>query len=1582
MDAAAAIGADVGPGVLAAAVALRWSRPDLTRLLAEHLAECAEATGDRDGWLTAAGWSVHAAHAVGDGRDAAAEVLDQLAGWGEAVLDGPAADRLRVELAVVAHDAGDTASAAALLVRPVSSDDVELVADRAVALARCAATDAASDGSLGAVEAAEAAWDRVPGARGRTGLASARLVAAAAERRRGRATEAVVRAVSGLSGLDRARGAGGGPTPSGHLAAALAAEWITALVDGGRIAQARDVLGPLQARLEERTRPTRQLAHLRLTIARVLATRPGEAAVEELQRAARDAAAADVPDLEHLCRTALGELHESRGRMEAAIESVRLAVLADRRHRARAERLHRALAAAGPLLGAGHDPEPTREAPDDDAIARTVVLRAVRPRSEPGPGADPWSTGAWGTDAVARPNGSGRGAGTAGSPSVSDPRGRSGARPSATGAAGRAAGAEGGGRRRRTDAPADPDRAPDHYAVDDRAGRPTLPEDGSAVPRGGDRTPSDAEQGSTGATNGHARRGQPSGASSDRPAGRHTDRPGDRNGSGVRNGSGDRNGSGVRDAGTSRAAGGGQHAADSSERSVDDPATAPRAHDARGGSAERRGGAGSGDGAGAGSGGRFRADASGRPAPPSSAARPWSAEGVWGAAATGAESASGSGAATGDAGPDSVAEDVLLPGGVDPEAWLTAALAELDRIWHEPAAPDDSARGCVVVLDLARSGDAVSGPEAADTMREVAVRLADRLPAGSRLREDAPGALSVVMPGSDRAAASEWMRSVVPAVADGLAATGSPADALLRASVHGTDGVVGAQVLQRLDRASDGPSGPPPPRPGATWRGQDAPRGRDAGSDGADALFGALPPGARGDGERGALHRSSPEFRRHGTAPGSGSGRSGSAGSGSARPGATGTDAPDRATTGSGTTGTATAGSGTTGTATAGSETTGPATTGPARTGPARTGTARTGTATTGPGTTGPGTTASGMTRSGMTGPATVGSATVGSGTVGSGTTQPGASGFGAAGTGTTEEGMTGPGTTGTSGPGTSGPGTSGTGSSTTRSSTARRDTGAASARSAAEESAAPGVTPTDPAAAGPSATAPPAAGPEESRASRPAVAGATAPPRTATSRTSAGADAGRAVGAGPSAARPGSAAVGPATAERGRPSHRSGDESDDAPPHLLTGSSGPGVGDVDGAEEHGQVRDVPRAAASRGPSDDGPDLGTAPGTRAPAARHPADPPLPSSTGGTALGEHAGGSAAATGTSRDEASGPVAADGRSAVPDVPAAPPPPFAVWRTGPVVRRPYLPDGVVVRPGTGGRRHRPAAAPDAASAATPGAAPDAADAADDRGAARQDDAVVRDRPEGDHDGGSSGRGGAERVVERSDRPAGRGDGQGRPSVGPGTGPGGRTGPGRGGAAAGAAGTGAVPRHAGGDGSTVAETQAETQIGTGRPGAGSVVAHGRSGGTTGAADETGWPGPASVADRVAGTADAGERAGQAGRAPSSGPSGELSGRPSGAAGVAGGAPVTASGPGGDVATGARPEGAGGAGSGKPADREPADREPADREPADREPADREPADGRGRNSGERADERGEEPPDGLGLADLLAGALAAYRRI
>jgi hypothetical protein len=77
------------------------------------------------------------------------------------------------------------------------------------------------------------------------------------------------------------------------------------------------------------------------------------------------------------------------------------------------------------------------------------------------------------------------------------------------------------------------------------------------------------------------------------------------------------------------------------------------------------------------------------------------------------------------------------------------------------------------------------------------------------------------------------------------------------------------------------------------------------------------------------------------------------------------------------------------------------------------------------------------------------------------------------------------------------------------------------------------------------------------------------------------------------------------------------------------------------------------------------------------------------------------------------------------------------------------------------------------------------------------------------------------------------------------------------------------------------------------------------------------------------------------------------------------------------VATGARPEGAGGAGSGKPADREPADREPADREPADREPAD-----GRGRDSGERADERGEEPPDGLGLADLLAGALAAYRRI
>ncbi|MDN5749816.1 MAG: hypothetical protein L0H64_15065, partial [Pseudonocardia sp.] len=199
---------------------------------------------------------------------------------------------------------------------------------------------------------------------------------------------------------------------------------------------------------------------------------------------------------------------------------------------------------------------------------------------------------------------------------------------------------------------------------------------------------------------------------------------------------------------------------------------------------------------------------------------------------------------------------------VDPDTWLAAALAELDRIWGtSPQAAngsgataeatetaraetasggmsaggmsaDDSTvgtavpavtgttaadttaggkgvAGCVVVLDLSRAGERLPTEAAAPTVARVAQRLADRLPPSSRLREDGVGAVSVVLPGRDYAAASEWMHGVLPGLVDGLTVEPAAVGSLLRAAVHDVNGVVGAQILQRLDgaRPGRGPAG-------------------------------------------------------------------------------------------------------------------------------------------------------------------------------------------------------------------------------------------------------------------------------------------------------------------------------------------------------------------------------------------------------------------------------------------------------------------------------------------------------------------------------------------------------------------------------------------------------------------------------------------------------------------------------------------------------------------------------------------------------------------------------------------------------
>jgi hypothetical protein len=339
-----------GPAhLLSAAAALRWSRPDLTAELADHVLAGSAAFGDRERWLVAAGWAVHARSATGDGRETASNMLKALRRWGSVALAMPAADRLRVELALVAVGVGQTDRARALLA-PIatSGGSPQLRADAYTALARCALEDAPGEVTA-ALRAARAGWAEVGGSDAQTGMAAADLVAAAAHRRGGRpgaAAEAARAGISRLEGVPELRATG---TPSEYLSAALTAEWISALLDEERFDEARHGCEPLLAWLAEPVRPSRQLARLRLMTARALA--PGGASrltAQLLEKAAQDAAASDAPDLEFVSRSALATVLEGVDQIEAATRSTRAAELARRRDRHRDRQFHAMLAVAVP----------------------------------------------------------------------------------------------------------------------------------------------------------------------------------------------------------------------------------------------------------------------------------------------------------------------------------------------------------------------------------------------------------------------------------------------------------------------------------------------------------------------------------------------------------------------------------------------------------------------------------------------------------------------------------------------------------------------------------------------------------------------------------------------------------------------------------------------------------------------------------------------------------------------------------------------------------------------------------------------------------------------------------------------------------------------------------------------------------------------------------------------------------------------------------------------------------------------------------------------------------------------------------
>ncbi len=123
------------------------------------------------------------------------------------------------------------------------------------------------------------------------------------------------------------------------------------MLDTGRVDEAQDGCEPLFGWLGEPPRPCRQLARLRLTVARAVAsgTAP-EVTAEALAKAAQDAADSDAPDLEVVSRSALSALLQQLGRADEANAAILLAAQAERRDKHR-DQLFRAVLGAATVPG-------------------------------------------------------------------------------------------------------------------------------------------------------------------------------------------------------------------------------------------------------------------------------------------------------------------------------------------------------------------------------------------------------------------------------------------------------------------------------------------------------------------------------------------------------------------------------------------------------------------------------------------------------------------------------------------------------------------------------------------------------------------------------------------------------------------------------------------------------------------------------------------------------------------------------------------------------------------------------------------------------------------------------------------------------------------------------------------------------------------------------------------------------------------------------------------------------------------------------------------------------------------------------
>ncbi|WP_433279678.1 hypothetical protein ACQPZA_08185 [Pseudonocardia xinjiangensis] len=881
------------PDLLAAAASLRWVRPDLTSALADHVLEWALSAGEQDIWLAAAGWALHGRQAIGDGRDTASDIVEALPRWGAAPLADPVAHRLRVELALVAGRVGERGTARAI-VAPVTGDGVapELRAEAFCVLARCAVDDA-PDQVVDALRDADAAWSKVDAPCREIGAASVALVRAAAERQAGRPGAAVDHAAEGLTRLERGRESGTSGTPSAHLAAALAAEWISALLDAGRVAEAREGCVPLMPRLTAPSRASRHLARLRLTVARTVATVEAAATtVETLEQAASDASASDVPDLEAVCHAALGAVHEKAGRSDRMRESMRAADAAERRDDNRSRRLRAALAtleleapaglpalrerrpAAGPTAPPetrdvstappGDEPAGEWAVPWDELSGESpigdLLVRSLRPggRSHERSG-DDLGDGSVDEDRL----------GVAGGLSGSEPAGAASSRldDSWLGDDWLKGGARDplrddffkggrldddlmsslrddvlGGRRRRSS------EQPDAGRPSAAGWLPGLNADAVGARRTGRSRASDRRTDDGGLSAADWLAGGVGGeVVSIGGRGRRDDKHQDDTAAGATTANRfdeDAAGGGLRtdDAGSDRrrlsaadwlagGVGSGRDGAprrpvgkDGADRDDERSRRQGRAQAPRRASRREGGRSGahrplraledlSGDGEGGGRRGEDRAAPAGRrdepgrghTDPPPNGRRKHRLDDPW---ATGQWSVVPRADRPTERVRDAAALPVREPAVSTAEAWLNAALIDLDRV-RKRSKPTGSApvaeaagtdvEGTAVAIDLVREGQRFTGGSAGPVVRALAERLTDRLPPGARLRFDDADALSVVMPGRERAEAAEWMHRTLPGLLEGFEVDGDLPGTHLRAAVHGAEGPVGAQILQRLD---------------------------------------------------------------------------------------------------------------------------------------------------------------------------------------------------------------------------------------------------------------------------------------------------------------------------------------------------------------------------------------------------------------------------------------------------------------------------------------------------------------------------------------------------------------------------------------------------------------------------------------------------------------------------------------------------------------------------------------------------------------------------------------------------------------